>query len=232
MDDLSSSVAYFAPFGHAIVLAIAGLLPIVDPLGSVPLYMEFTRGLPLDQRRPMARAVAADTFLLLLASALVGAYVLDFFGISIPAVQVGGGVVVCAMGWSLLTKPEGGDDASRESVREMAADDVRRRAFYPLTLPLTVGPGSLSVAVTLGATPNAGVRTLFVTAAGHVVGILLIAVAVYLCYRYAVPIMRKLGDTGRSVLMRLSAFIVVCIGVQITWNGVHGLIVASFPELG
>jgi multiple antibiotic resistance protein len=99
-----------------------------------------------------------------------------------------------------------------------------------MTMPLTVGPGSISVALTLGANPPLGFRSLLLTALAHAVGILLVALGVYLCYRYAERILRKLGATGTSVVVRLSAFILLCIGVQICWNGVHGLIVSGFPS--
>jgi len=97
-------------------------------------------------------------------------------------------------------------------------------------MPLTVGPGSISVAVTLGANPTPGLRPLVVTALAHTLGILIVAMSVYLCYRYADRILRKLGPTGTSVVVRLSAFILLCIGVQIGWNGLHALLVSAFPN--
>ncbi|HXX47526.1 MAG TPA: MarC family protein, partial [Myxococcota bacterium] len=110
----------------------------------------------------------------------------------------------------------------------MEREDLSQRAFYPLTMPLTVGPGSISVAITLGANPEHGARALAVTAAAHLVGVLFIAVSVYLCYRYAEPMVRRLGPVGTGVIIRLSAFILLCIGVQICWNGVHSLLLMTF----
>jgi multiple antibiotic resistance protein len=216
-------------FIEVALLAIAALFPIVDPLGGAPLYLAMTAGLAPEQRVPMAKAVAINSFFLLAISTLAGAYVLDFFGISVPAVQVGGGIVVCAIGWSMLNKPDSPAVDSRSSAATPGTDTLRQRAFYPLTMPLTVGPGSISVAVTLGANPEPGVRSLIVTALAHVAGVFLIAVSIYVCYRYAEPIMKKLGSTGMAVLLRLSAFILFCIGVQISWNGIHSLLASAFP---
>jgi len=216
-------------FVHTVLLALGALLPIVDPLAGAPIYRDLTLGASTQERTEPAKAVAIDSFLLLLASTFVGAYVLDFFGRSIPAVQVAGGMVVCAMGWSLLNKPEAPEPARAAVVEEIDAPNLRRRAFYPLTMPLTVGPGSISVAITLGANPSADVRSLFVTSAGHVAGMLLVAIAVYVCYRYSDAIVRRLGETGSTVVSRLAAFILLCIGVQIGWNGVRGLIGSAFP---
>jgi multiple antibiotic resistance protein len=91
-------------------------------------------------------------------------------------------------------------------------------------MPLTVGPGSISVAITLGANPPRELRSLFTTALAHVIGVFIVAVSIYLCYRYADRILNKLGRTGTNVLIRLSAFILFCIGVQIMWNGLQAML--------
>jgi len=203
----------------------------VDPLGGAPIYMAMTAGLTTAERSRLAKSVAINSFLLLVASTFIGAYVLDFFGLSVPAVQVAGGVVVCAIGWSLLNSPNSSPASNRNEPQNAPHDDMSARAFYPMTMPLTVGPGSISVALTLGANPPPGFRPLLVTAIAHAVGILLVALGVFLCYRYADRLLAKLGPTGTSVVVRLSAFIVLCIGVQICWNGVHALIITGFPAL-
>jgi multiple antibiotic resistance protein len=217
-------------FGAVVMLAVGVLFPIVDPLGGAPIYLAMTAGLTSAERSRMATSVAINSFLLLLISALIGAYVLDFFGLSIPAVQVAGGGVVCLIAWSLLNSPTSPTALGRKDAPTTTPEDLEQRAFYPMTMPLTVGPGSISVALTLGANPPPGLRPLLFTALAHAVGILLVAVSVFLCYRYAERIVSKLGTTGTSVVVRLSAFILLCIGVQICWNGVHALIVSGFPR--
>lgn len=211
------------------LLAVAALLPIVDPLGGAPIYLALTRGVDPAAREPLAKLVAFDSFLLLLASALFGTYVLDFFGLSIPDIELAGGIVLCALGWSLLNKQDPPEAQPRTTAVQAAPADVSRRAFYPLTMPVTVGPGSISVALTIGAHTATNVRASFVNALAHALGILIVAVAVYFCYRYAGTILRKLGATGTVVVTRLSAFITLCIGIHIAWNGVHGLIMNAFP---
>jgi multiple antibiotic resistance protein len=159
---------------------------------------------------------------------LIGSYVLDFFGLSISAVQIGGGLVVCGIAWSLLNSPTSMAPLAGKAPATMGRDDLGQRAFYPLTMPLTVGPGSISVAITLGANPELGARALAVTALAHLVGIVLVALSVFLCYRYADSILNRIGAVGTSVVMRLSAFILLCIGVQICWNGIHALLQSAF----
>ncbi len=106
--------------------------------------------------------------------------------------------------------------------------EIATRAFYPLTLPLTVGPGTISVAITIGAHHPQSVRSLLVNGVADTLGALLIAATVFVCYRYADRMLRVLGETGTSVLVRLSAFIVLCIGVQIVWTGASALL-ATLP---
>lgn len=225
-----SIVHAFVDFGSVVMLAVGVLFPIVDPLGGAPIYLAMTTGLTSLERSRMARSVAINSFFLLLVSALIGAYVLDFFGLSIPAVQVAGGIVVCMVAWSLLNRPNAPAALGRDDTPTAPAEDLEQRAFYPMTMPLTVGPGSISVALTLGANPPPGLRPLLLTTLAHAVGILLVALSVFFCYRYADRIVSRLGTTGTSVVVRLSAFILLCIGVQICWNGLHMLILTGFPR--
>lgn len=211
-------------FIEAMLLAIAGLLPVVNPLGAAPVYLAKTVDLTQSEHADLARRVAVNCFLLLVASLLIGAYVLEFFDLSVPVVQVAGGLVVCSLAWSLLHQP----DEPIEWVHDAAnpiqrRPDFRARAFYPLTMPLIVGPGSISVAITIGANQSQGVRSLVVDSLAHAAGALFVALAIFVTLRYADRILRRFGATGSAVVLRLSAFILLCIGVQIIWNGSSAL---------
>lgn len=209
-------------FAGIVFIAVAALLPIIDPFAGAPIYLAMTSGLSSTERARMAKLVALNSFVLLLASILVGAYVLDFFGVSIPAVQVAGGIVVCALAWSLLNGPITPEVSASASAT--TPDSFAQRAFYPLTMPLTVGPGSISVAITLGANPPRGLRALLTTTLAHVVGVLITALAIYLCYRYADRLVRRLGTVGTNIMIRLTAFILLAIGTQIIWNGARTML--------
>src|SRR5262249_1559885 len=155
---------------------------------------------------------------------LIGTRILAFFGISLPVVQVGGGLVVIATGWTMLNRPEDTGDKHGASHHHVDPSDVFKNAFYPLTMPLTVGPGSISIAITLGANaPQHAGLTLppFIPA---LVGSLLLALSVFVCYAGAGRLAKLLGPTGMSVILRLTSFLLVCIGVQILWNGVKALL--------
>jgi multiple antibiotic resistance protein len=201
-------------------LILGALFPIVDPLSGSPIFLALTKEYSPETRRVLSRQVALNSFFLMIASYFVGSYVLSFFGVSLPVVQVGGGLVVVATGWTLLMEKDEAHDARRG----VHPQDVFRQAFYPLTLPLTVGPGSISVAVTLGAnsTHRYGVHILIVLAALIATG--LIAVSIFLCYGFSDRLAQILGATAMAVIIRLSSFLLVCVGVQIMWNGISTLL--------
>jgi multiple antibiotic resistance protein len=206
---------------------VSALFPIVDPIGGAPVFLLLTRDYATETRRVLARRIAVDSFILLIASFTLGAHVLSFFGISIPVVQVGGGLIVIATGWAMLNQKDGDDRPARQTVN---CADALSQAFYPLTLPLTVGPGSISVAITLGAnsSQHLGADLLGIIAAA--IGSAFIAVTIYLCYGYADRLASKLGPTGTNVILKLTAFLLVCIGVQILWNGASKLL-SSLPQV-
>ena len=129
-------------------VSFAALFPIVNPLGCAPIFFGLTRNYPQSAQKVLARKIAAYGFVLLVVSALFGSEILAFFGISLFVVQIAGGLVVAATGWKLLNQP---DDDSSSAQSPGTLEDALQHAFFPLTLPLTVGPGAISVAITLGA---------------------------------------------------------------------------------
>lgn len=205
---------------HA-VLVFAALFPIVNPVGGAPVFLAMTRGLDDGQRKLLSRRIGVNAFLLVMGSILAGTYVIEFFGLSVPVIQVGGGLLVCALAWRLLHSDETADQIR---IGPSTSEEIAARAFYPMTLPLTVGPGSISVAITLGAQAPRGASAWAISIAAFALGAFVLALTIFLLYRYAERFSRVLGATGTQVLLRLSAFILLCIGVQIMWNGVFALI--------
>src|SRR3974390_93527 len=130
-----------------VLLVFAALLPIVNPLGMAPIFAEMTLGYGESIRRTTAMRVSINCTVLLVASLFVGSYILQFFGVSLAAVQVGGGLLVTIAGWRILNQQ--GDLKDRQVDSQPSDDQILSQAFYPLTMPLTVGPGSIAVALTL-----------------------------------------------------------------------------------
>ena len=164
----------------SVFLILSALFPIVDPLGGAPIFLTLTKEYSRSVRRLLSWRIAMNSFFLLIGSYFVGTHILSFFGISLPVVQVGGGLVVISAGWTLL-KQKDDDDAGKDPSRNVEPQDPLRHAFYPLTLPLTVGPGSISIAITLGANApyHHGFNLLAIVAA--IVGCALLAVSIFIC---------------------------------------------------
>jgi multiple antibiotic resistance protein len=205
------------------LLVVGALFPIVNPIGNTPIFLSLTRGLSGDARIALARMIAVNGLILIVTSIFIGLDILAFFGISLPVVQVGGGLVVISTGWALLRQPDDADD-SETGGHECNDANYARKAFYPLTMPLTVGPGSISVAIAVGANRPEGSQWRWPLIGGLLLGSVLVAASIYLSYRFAERLGRTLGDSAMNVIIRLSSFILVCIGVQILWNGLSALL--------
>jgi multiple antibiotic resistance protein len=208
-------------FVNSFLLVYATLFPIVDPFGGAPLFLGLTESYTHAERARISRQIAINSFLLLLGSIFIGSYVLGFFGVSLPVVRVAGGLILTSFGWKLLNSATLPDQSH---AAQHAVDDDPE-TFYPLTMPLTVGPGSISVAITLGSQRPAtsDVEQFLLVSAAAVASLLAMALTIYLCYRFASRLVGALGRGGTNVVVRLSAFILLCIGIQILWNGVKEL---------
>ena len=206
----------------AILLILGAVLPVVNPLGDAPIFLRMTPGCDEATRAILARRIAFYSFFLVLGSLLFGSFVLVVFGLSIPVVQVAGGAVVCALAWKVLgdiPKPVDvvPDPAHAKSI-------ALGRAITPLTLPMTIDAGAISVAITVGASHAHSFEHAVIQLLAAVIGAAIIALSILLTYRYAHRAGSRIGQTGTTVLVRLSAFIMLCIGVGISWDGIKSLL--------
>lgn len=206
----------------AILVVVGAILPVVNPPGDAPLFLHMTAGCDNTTRAVLARRIAMHSFALLLGTMLLGTFVLRLFGLSLPVIQLAGGAVVCALGWKLLSEDVRPPDAAVDPHTASAA--ALTKAFYPLTMPLTIDPGVLSVAVTVGANHAMTIEAMIIQVAAAVIGAAIVSLAVLLSYRYAGSIAARIGHQGMMIIVRLSAFIVLSIGVQIAWNGVKAML--------
>lgn len=208
------------PFLQAMVLVPLTLLPIINPVGNAPIFIAATG---TDDRviQRMARQVAINCFFILVVSMLVGTYVLEAFGISLPIVRVGGGLLVAATAWRMLSQqgPDAVQTAVAESAVELSDHEIARRSFFPMSFPLTAGPGTIAASIALGAKLPSTLPLYLLGAGVAAVGAVVTAAVIYLSYRHAAVLLNKLGDIGAIVMTRLAAFILLCIGIEILWTG-------------
>jgi multiple antibiotic resistance protein len=208
------------------LLAFGALFSIVNPLSGAFIFFGATRQLAPRVRVHVSRWVAIYAFSIVTASLYIGAYVLSFFGISIPVLRVAGGIVISMSGWRMLSEPDATEQRRSETPRPRSIDvPPSRLAFYPLTMPLTTGPGTISVAVSLGASRPSGFHApLLEFFIETLAAVALLALLIYALYRHSARIAEFIGATGTTIVMRLSAFLLFCIGIQVLWNGAAELL--------
>lgn len=208
------------------LLAFGALFSIVNPLSGAFIFFGATRELDPRVRAQVSRWVAIYSFCIVAASLYIGAYVLGFFGVSIPVLRVAGGIVVAAAGWRMLNEPDATEQRRSETPTARSIDaPPSRLAFYPLTMPLTTGPGTISVAISLGANRPRGFHAstleFFVETLAAVA---LLSLLIYGFYRNSARLAGWIGATGTTIVVRLSAFLLFCIGIQVLWNGAAELL--------
>jgi multiple antibiotic resistance protein len=206
-------------------LAFSALLPVINPLGSALVFLGLVGDAPAPVIRTLARKIALSTVLFLIVVELVGTAFLAFFGISLPVVQVAGGLVLAAMGWSLLNQQGPGVRGDQSEIAAAHVGPLEQQIFYPFTFPVTAGPGTVVVMLTLSA--HASVKGLLPDALAHIgilISIGILSFLVYLSYAYAPKITARLSPQTAHGILRIVAFVLLCIGVQITWNGVQAML--------
>ena len=208
------------PLLKAVLVVPLTLLPIINPPSVAPVFVA-TVGNDRAIVTSLARQIAINAFFVVAGSLLIGTYVLDFFGISLPIVRIGGGLLVASAGWRMLHSRE--DDEVRSAAvlqtTALSNEALQRKSFYPLTFPLMTGPGTIAASIALGAQIPGSPILYLAHATTAVVGAALTAGVIYLSNRHAGAMLGRLGPLGTLVMMRLAAFILLCMGLDILWTG-------------
>ena len=215
---------------HAFFLAFTALLPLINPFGSALVFLGLVGPAPPETYRSLARRIAINNVIFLAIIQLLGSTILNFFGISLPIVQLAGGIVIAAIGWGVLNQND--SDASKRDKEEECGEELAsssrrldQKTFYPFTFPVTSGPGTLVAVLTLSA--HMSIHTVTDNVLEHLgifAAVLVLSTLVYFCYGYAPWITSKISTTTAHGILRVMAFILLCIGVQIAWNGLAALI--------
>jgi multiple antibiotic resistance protein len=207
------------------LVALPALLSIVNPIGGALIYNQVTAGRANAQRVALAWRVATYAGIVMLSALWIGASLMSFFGVSLEALRIAGGLVVAAAAWEMLYNSQVSETRKEEQAAHAAgADDV---AFFPLTMPFTTGPGTISVAIALSASRPATAVELVPFFTGLSAAAVAVAISVGICYASAERVVALLGPARARVLTRLSAFLLLCIGVQIFMTGAQGAIVTA-----
>jgi multiple antibiotic resistance protein len=214
----------------AFLLAFPALFSIVNPVGGAFIFHEVTAAWSHAERVRVAGRIGLYGLAVMLGALWAGAYILNFFGISLGALRIAGGSVVALRAWEMLMSPE------RQETRKQAQASEERSslldmAFFPLTMPFTTGPGTIAVAISLGAERPASGLGLVGFFLGVSAAALAIALLIWLGYRSTDLIVGRMGVSARRSLSRLMAFLLLCIGVQIMVSGFDDALLTVLREL-
>jgi multiple antibiotic resistance protein len=214
-------------------LGFSALLPLINPLGSALIFLGLVGRAPIETYRALARRIALNMVIFFAVIQLIGSSLLGFFGISLPIMQVSGGIVIAMIGWSLLNQKDSAPSQDKTDAAAAAAPAITKeqitslqeRAFYPFTFPITAGPGCIVIMLTLSIHATQPTVTETVLAhTGLFIAVVVLSASVYLCYAYAPKIAHSISPATAHGILRVVAFILFSIGVQIAWNGVDGLL--------
>jgi multiple antibiotic resistance protein len=209
-----------------ILFGFTGLISIINPIGVAFVFLDRTANLTDEERRLLAKRVAINAFFVLVAAFFVGTPILHFFGISMEALRIGGGLAVAVSGWQMLNAPdpESREPALDHPVKPMSASSATGKAFFPLTIPLTTGPGSIATAIALNANRTHKLSAWLLSSFASIVISTLVMLVIYYVYSRAARLSQYLGVEGTRVAMRVSSFLLLCIGVQIILTGLTGFL--------
>ncbi len=212
--------SYLSWFMQGLLLIPVTLLPIINPLASAPVFAA-TVGTNRAMAQRLARQVAINAWFVLLISMLIGTYVLALFGISLPVVRIGGGLLVASAGWQMLHHSENDDMqvVAAEEAAMLSETEIVRRSFFPITFPLTTGPGTIAASIALGANIPPGPVKYMLGVLVAACGAALVSLVLYLVFKNSVVVLDRLGKIGTLVMTRMMAFMLLCIGIQIMWTG-------------
>ena len=210
----------------AFLLAFSSLFSIINPIGGALIFYGFTKDFNSLDRMKVAARVGFYSLLIMFGALWFGTFILSFFGVSIDALRIAGGMVIALSGFQLLTTNDSHPDQKRNErvAAPTGNDDPMQLAFFPLTLPFTTGPGTIAVATTIGAERPLNGVGLLAFFLGASIAVVANAAIVWIAYRFADRLTGFIGPTARQVIVRLTAFLLMCIGVQILVTAIGDLV--------
>ncbi len=220
----------YLSFLNLVLIGFIALFPVVNPIGNAFLMSPFFENLSRSEKRIAVRKITFYGFLVCVICLFAGQWILQLFGISIPIVQLAGGIMICKMGWEFLSadnkpeKKEPEEATELEEKRKSAFKDISNKLFYPITFPLTTGAGTISVLFTLSAHgATFGSHSYYLNTGAIIVSITAICILIYFLYLNTRSIIKFIGSSGENIVNRISAFLIFCVGLQIGVTGLKSL---------
>ena len=198
-------------------------------MSALPVYIGLTQNYSEDYKLKTLKKTCIYIFIICMVSYFLGVYLLHFFGITIPALRVAGGLIIFRSGWQLLNLKHKKEISGSQLNDE--ADKKEDISFSPLAMPLLAGPGSMSFLITLYSTRNDDINTALWQDAAAISAIIIVAVSIYFVFKFAPRLMKYTGKAGLTSLSKIMGFIVIGIGVQMIISSVAAVVKTIFLDL-
>ncbi len=210
------------------ITILIGLFSLINPLSALPVYIGMTQDYSEDNKLRTLKKTCVYIFIICVVSYFLGVYLLNFFGITIPALRVAGGLVIFRSGWQLLNlkhKKELRNDMKDESDRK---EDI---SFSPLAMPLLAGPGSMSFLITLYSARSENLNEALWQDAQALIAITIVSFIIYFVFKFAPRLMQRTGKSGLNSLSKVMGFIVIGIGVQMIISSISTVVKNILQEI-
>jgi multiple antibiotic resistance protein len=207
---------------------LIGLFSLINPMSALPVYLGLTQDFSEEQKLKTLKKTCIYILIVCVVSYYVGVYLLHFFGITIPALRVAGGLIIFRSGWQLLNLKHKREITGNINKENDKKEDI---SFSPLAMPLLAGPGSMSFLITLYSNRSEDLDVAFWQDAAAISAIVIVAFSIYFVFKFAPRLMKYTGKAGLSSLSKIMGFIVIGIGVQMIISSVATVVKNIFLEL-
>jgi multiple antibiotic resistance protein len=217
----------FYAFIHFVFIGFVALFPVINPLGSAFIISPYFAELSQKEKIDAVKRIALYAFFLCLITLLTGKWILELFGLSIPIIQLAGGIMICKLGWNFLS-PAKQDNAEKPASGKLPVSqeaDIESKLFYPITFPITTGAGTISVLFTLSAHgTNKNIYQYLINTSAILLAVIGMCILIFLCYTNANRLIKYLGSQREKIINNIMAFLIFCVGLQIAVEGISQLI--------
>lgn len=212
-------------FIHNIFIGIIALFPVINPIGTAFVVNPYFSGLERSERKKAVFKVATYTLYLCLVTLFSGQWILELFGISVPVVRLAGGIMICKIGWEMVSGAyDNKSDFKGQITKPVDAEELNGKLFFPITFPMTAGAGTVSVLFTLSThSIDKGFTGYILNAASLIIAVAVMCVLVFVTYLNTNTLINKIGQKNALIMNRIVAFLIFCVGLQIASNGIKEL---------
>lgn len=218
---------YYHSLIHLLFIGLIALFPVVNPVGSAFIVNPYFTNLTRAQKKNAVKKITLYAFSICIVSLFGGHWILELFGISIPVIQLAGGIMICKTGWEFLstgTKPSEHSTGGTPANDSLSYDRLQDQLFFPITFPITTGAGTVAVLFTLSAhSANDNFTDYLLNTAALVLSIIIMCALVYFFYLNTKTLLKYVSSNGEKIINRIVAFLIFCVGLQIAVSGIRAL---------